>query len=109
MTTGEVNEVSRSIGRLEGRLGAIEEKVAEGNKSRRDLHEKVNTISNQMTELGAKLQGVAGAVEHLAGTVNTHETERNQSIGSRKTVVAIAAAASAFVTAAVEALKHVKF
>lgn len=109
MTTGDVHEVSRAIGTLEGRLGGIEEAVKQGNASRRDLHEKVNTIGQQVTELGAKLSSVVGAVENLAGTVQTHETERNQNIGSRKSVVAIAAAASAVVTAAVEALKHIKF
>jgi len=103
----DIDEVSLTLGELRGELKMIGGQVTEGNRSRRELHEKVNTVVNSMAEMSAKVQSLCSTVETLAETVRTHEELKQQGAGMKTLVVG---AFSACGTLGIfEAAKHLFF
>lgn len=84
----EIDEVSLTLGELRGEVKGIAKQVAEGNVSRRELHEKVNACLNGMAEMSQKVQALCGTVETLAATVKVHEDARNQGVGIKTLITA---------------------
>lgn len=62
MSEGELNELSRVIGSLEGRLKGIEDKQGEHNQELRRIRE---TLTNHRIKMAGIAGGVALAVAYL--------------------------------------------
>lgn len=103
----EIDEVSLTLGELRGEVKSIGKQVAEGNHSRRELHEKVNTVVNAMAEMSAKVQTLCATVEQLTQTVNTHENIRQQGTGAKTLATGVFSACGTL--GLLEAAKHMFF